>query len=752
MSAAPQIHTPGVVKLQRRDFLKGLFSSGALILAAPLLPRAAQAAASWMPSVYLGVEPDGTVLIVAHRSEMGTGIRTALPMVAADEIGADWKRVRIEQALGDEKYGSQNTDGSCSIRDFYDAVREAGATARTMLERAAASRWNVPPVECKAANHEIVHSASGRKLAFGDLVADASKLAVPAKNELKLRPESEFRYIGKGVPVVDQPEIVVGKGTFGYDVKVPNMLYASIERPPVIGCAVKNVDEAGAKSVKGVVSTQTLDPFTKPYGFKQLGGVAVLADSTWAAMQGRRRLKVEWTSNENAAFESDAFKQQLSQTVRAPQKAARVKGDVDKVLASAQKTHEAEYYVPMLAHAPMEPPAAVAEFKDGKVTASTCTQNPQAVQEAVAGALNIPKADVICHVTLLGGGFGRKSKPDYVVEAALLSKQVGRPVKVSWTREDDLQFDYYHGVAAVYCKAALGANGKPEAWLQRTAFPSLMNLFAADQEYAGDLELGLGFSDLPYDIPNIRAENGKAKAHVRIGWLRSVCNIQHAFAQQSFTGELAHLAGRDPVEYMLDVLGPARTVDFSNQQFKHWNYGKGEDQFPFDTGRLRRVIELVAEKSGWGKRKSGGGHGWGFAAHRSFLTYVATVVEVEFDSQGRVRIPTVHTAVDAGQVIHPDRVVSQFEGAAVFGASAAMLGEMTFAGGRAQQRNFSQYQVSRINDAPRQTHVHLVKSDAPPAGVGEPGVPPMPPAICNAIFAATGKRIRELPLRRSKMA
>jgi isoquinoline 1-oxidoreductase beta subunit len=738
-----------VYRLDRREFLGGLFSAGALVLAAPMALEGAVPA--FMPTVYLGLEPDGTVVIVAHRSEMGTGIRTSLPMVAADELGADWKRVRIEQALGDEKYGSQNTDGSCSIRDFYDALREAGATARMMLERAAAAQWQVPLNECSAVDHEIVHRASGKKAGFGTLVAAAAKQPVPAKADLKLKPASEFKYIGKGVPMADQADIVRGKGTFGYDAKMPGMLYASIERPPVVGGSVKSFDGTAAKAVKGVKDAVVLPTFQKPYGYKQLGGVAVLADNTWAAMEGRKKLQVEWAGGENESFDSDAFRKKMSETVRSPQKAARNKGDVEKAFASAAKTHEAEYYSPLLSHAPMEPPAAVAEFKDGKVTAWAATQNPQAVQEAVSEAMGIPKTDVFCHVTLLGGGFGRKSKPDYVVEAALLSKQVGRPVKVSWTRQDDIKFDYYHACASVYMKAGLNAQGRPEAWLQRVAAPSLMNLYQKDTMVLSPLELGLGFIDVPFDIANLRVENGPAAAHVRIGWLRSVNNIQHAFAIHSFVDELAHLAGRDTVEYAMDLIGPARRVDFSGQGFEHFNYGQKEDKFPLDTGRLRRVIEVAAEKSGWSKNKSAPGHAWGFAAHRSFLCYVATVVEVKVDKDGKLTIPTVHYAIDPGQIIHPDRVISQFQGAAVFATSGALLGEITATGGKVKQANFNNYPVARMNEAPQQVHVHIVPSNEPPGGVGEPGVPTIAPALANAIFAATGKRIRELPLKKTKL-
>ncbi|HWC77972.1 MAG TPA: molybdopterin cofactor-binding domain-containing protein, partial [Blastocatellia bacterium] len=441
----------------------------------------------------------------------------------------------------------------------------------------------------------------------------------------------------------------------------------------------------------------------------------------------------------------------LQETVRAPQKVVRNVGDVQAEFAKGGKVHEAEYYVPHLSHAPMEPPAAVAEFKDGKVVVWAATQNPQAVQDAVASGLGINKKDVECHVTLLGGGFGRKSKPDYVVEAALISKAVGKPVKVVWSREDDIRFDYYHAVAAMYMKAATDEKGKPTAWLQRSAFPTIGSMFSPAANSGQAFELGMGWTDMPFDVPNHRAENGPAKNHVRIGWLRSVANIYHAFAIHSFVDELAQLAKRDSVEYLLDVLGPARKIDLRAQGASYPNYGKPAAQFPVDTGRLRRVIEIAAEKSGWGKKKLAKGRALGIAAHRSFLTYVAAVVEIDVDARGQIRIPRVDFAVDAGRVINPDRVKAQFEGAAVFGASAALFGEISAANGQIKQSNFHDYRVARMNEAPIVTNVHLVPSEDLPAGVGEPGVPPILPAICNAIFAATGKRIRDLPVRKHKL-
>ena len=750
-----------IENVSRRGFLQGALASGVFVLSARFVPEklwAAEgetAAAAFDPTLWMSIAADGTVTIVAHRSEMGCGSRTALPLVVADELDADWSRVKIEQAIGDPRYGDQDTDGSHSVRSNFELMRQVGATGRAMLVSAAAAQWNVAAKDCATEPHFVVHQASGRKLGYGELATAAAKLQVPRKEDLKFKSRSEWRYIGKeSNALFDLPDIVTGQATFGMDATMPGMVYASVEHPPVLGQKIKSYDDSAALKVAGVQKTIVIETVTPPHLFKPLGGVAVIGDNTWATFKGRQALKIEWGESPHSVYNSKPFRKTLEDTSRKPGKVVRNVGDVDAIFAKAgteagtqagTKIVEAEYYTPHLAHVSMEPPVAVAEYRDGKVLAWAPTQNPQAVQETIAGVLGIKKEDVTCHVTLLGGGFGRKSKPDQVAEAAVLSKQLGKPVKVTWTREDDVRFDFFHSVAAMYMKAAVGADGKPTAWLQRTVYPPINSTFDATAVYADD-EMGLGWNNLPFDIPNHRAENGPADYHVRIGWLRSVANIYHAFAIHSFADELAHGAKKDSVEYLLGLIGPDRIVDL-NLKGDEAEDAKG---YPLETARLRRVTEMVAKNSGWGKRPMGKGRGLGIAAHRSFLTYVATVVEVEVDHSGQVHIPNVWTAVDAGTIVSPDNIRNQFEGAAVFGTSLALFGEITATNGAIDQSNFNNFQITRMNRAPGHINVEIVKSDAPPAGVGEPGVPPFTPALCNAVFAATGKRVRELPLAKTK--
>ena len=739
--------------VSRRAFIRGIFPAGALVIGASLLPESLWACAITShagtgtvprPNLFVGIQADDTVWIVASRSEMGTGTGTALPMILADELDADWTKVRIRQADGDPRYGNQDTDGSHSVRSFFDVMRRCGAAARMMLVEAAARQWKVRPAACETEPGVVLHRASGRRLTYGQLASTAAQLQVPDSAQLRLNSKAEWRYIGKDIPDYYLVGLCTGEPLFGIDQHVEGMLYASIERPPVFGGKAKTYDDTAALRAAGVRKVVSIPPFVPPCAHQALGGIAVLADNSWAALRGRQQLNIKWDTGPNAGYDSAQYRDELFVTSRHPGRVIRNVGDVAHEFTKGGKTFEADYYVPLLAHAPMEPPSALADFRDGKVTVWAPTQDPQTAQKAIASELDMPVENVTCHVTRLGGAFGRKAMADFTVEAAYLSRASGRPVKVTWSREDDIKFDYYNAVAAMHLEAALGNGGRPTAWLQRSTFPPITSLFDVDAVYGAPGHLQQGWTDIPFDIPNLRVENGAAKAHVRIGWLRSVANIYHAFAVQTFVDELAHLAGRDPLEYLLELIGPPRILNLDGADYP--NYGASYQSYPIDTSRLRRVLELAAEKSGWAKRRPANRCGWGLAVHRSFVTYVAAVVQVKVSEKGELRILRVDMAVDAGQIVDRQFVTAQFQGAAVFGTSVARSGEITATDGVIDQSNFFDYPVARINEAPFQTNIHIVESDAPPGGVGEPGVPPYVPALCNAIYAATGKRVRNLPL------
>ena len=754
-----------IQNVSRRAFLGAMGAAG-LILVVGCERRASAAGEpkygadsmphGWVdnPLAFVAIGADGTVTITCHRSEMGQGVRTSQPMVLADELEADWRRVRVRQATGDEeRFGNQDTDGSRSMRHFFAPMRRCGAAARNMLEQAAAASWGVPLGEVEAVNHEVIHRPTNRRIGYGELATAASRLPVPARDTLRLKTPSQFRYIGKGeVGLVDGPDIVTGRAVYGIDAGIDpvldGMMFAVVARPPVYGGKVASYDAAATLKVPGVVQVVEIPGTPPPSEFQPLGGIAVIARNTWAAMQGRQALKITWQDGPNAAYDSTAYRATLEQAARAPGEVVRNQGDVAAAMSSAARRVEAEYYIPHMAQAPMEPPAATARIVDGRCEVWTATQAPQATRDRVSKRLGLPFDHVTVNVTLLGGGFGRKSKPDYVVEAALLSRAMnGAPVKVTWTREDDVQHGYYHTVSVERLEAGLDAAGKPVAWLHRSVAPSIASIFGPDSQHEALFERGMGLANVPFLIPNLRVENPAAQAHTRIGWYRSVSNIPHAFAIQSFVAELATAAGRDPKDYLLELLGPARRID-PRTISDSWNYSESPVLYPLDTGRLRRVIETAAQQAGWG-RKLPAGQGLGIAAHYSFVTYVAAVVQVAVNQKGEIAIARIDVALDCGPQVNPDRVRSQIEGACVMGAGNALVSEITFKAGRVEQSNFHDYQVARINVAPRDIRVHLIASsfDAPLGGVGEPGVPPIAPALCNAIFAATGKRIRRLPIR-----
>lgn len=760
MSPLPTDFT--LANLSRRGFLKGVGATGALVLAASWGWQDAFAEDKkfgadgmphgWVddPKVYVSIDADGSVTVTCNRSEMGQGVRTSLSMVVADELEADWALVKVRQAPGDEaRYGNQDTDGSRSMRHWYEPMRRCGAAARTMLEQAAAAQWQVPLAECRAQLHKVVHQPSGRELGYGDLAVAAGALAVPARDSLRLKPASQFRYIGKeATRAIDGQDIVNGRAVYGADVHFEGMLFAVVARPRVYGGKLKSVDDSAALKVPGVIKVIPIESRPLPSEFQPLGGVAVVASNTWAAIKGREALKLEWEDGVNASYNSIDYRKELEAAAHQPGKVVRSTGNLEQALGSADGSLEATYYLPHLAQAPMEPMVAVARFQDGRCEAWAPSQAPQVTRERIAERLGIGFDQVTVNVTLLGGGFGRKSKPDFIIEAAILAKAFpGKAVRVQWTREDDIHNSYFHTVSAEYLKAGLNKDGMPAAWLHRTVAPSITALFAPGMNHEAAFELGMGFTNMAYAIPNVRLENPEAAAHTRVGWYRSVSNIPHGFAIQSFVDELAHKAGEDPLRYQLRLLGPDRQID-PRTLSEEWNYGESPERYPIDTGRLRTVLETAAKAAGWG-RELPKGRGLGLAVHYSFVTYVAAVIEVEVKGDGTLIVHKADIAVDCGPQINPERIRSQFEGACVMGLGNAVLGEISFKDGKVQQDNFHMYEVARMSLAPKEVQVHLVTppGEVPLGGVGEPGVPPIAPALCNAIFAATGKRIRNLPVR-----
>ncbi|MDO6677615.1 molybdopterin cofactor-binding domain-containing protein [Shewanella sp. 4_MG-2023] len=735
-----------VENMSRRGVLK-LFGAvgGGLALGASGLawsPMAMAEGKQAQLNLFIAIGEDNKVYLTCHRSEMGQGIRTGIPQVLADELEADWEQIVVVQGLANEEFGSQNTDGSRSIRKHYQRMRQMGATARVMLEQAAANEWKVAPSQVYAKAGKVHDKSSSKSLSFGDLALAASVLTMPALDSVPLKPASKFTHIGKSPAIVDMDDMISGKAVFGYDINVEGMVYASITRPPVLGSDVASIDDSAARAVAGVLDVIQIPIAKGAPLFQALGGVAVIASNTWSAIQGRKALKVTWTESANSSYDSDADLAQLVTRVGQPGQVIRQLGD-SVTDWNKDNSLSAVYTVPYLTHAMMEPPVAVASVTKEGCELWASTQTPQSTQKNVAGTLGLKDEQVKVNVTLLGGGFGRKSKPDFSVEAAILSKQLNKPVKVSWSREDEIQNGYYHAISAQYYQAKLDSNKVPQALLARSGFPSISSTFAEGVDMPSAGELDLGFSDMPFNLPQIQLESVKATAHSRIGWMRSVCNIQHGFGIGSFVDELAVNAGKPCIAMWRELLGTPRYEKLENQIVKYGNYGETLDDFPIDIGRFLGVIDAV-EKAMAKHPKVKDGQGWGFAVHRSFVSYVAvaTLVEVNGDN---LKVLKSIAAIDAGTVVNPDRAHSQTEGAVIFGLSLAMMGEISYKDGKVEQSNFHNYRLLRMGQSP-EIETIVVASSEKPAGVGEPGVPPVAPSLTNAIFAATGKRYRDLPL------
>jgi isoquinoline 1-oxidoreductase subunit beta len=678
------------------------------------------------PNAFIHIAPNGDTLIYCGRCEMGQGISTALPAAVADELEADWARVTIKQADGDEeKYGSQATGGSASIRTMYIPMREAGAAAKEMLIAAAAKVWATDVNNCKADKHFVINTLNQQKLSYGELASLAADMPVPAQPKLKTK--GQYKYIGKDLARHNQGDIVVGKLTYGVDTKLPGLKYAAMTHCPVLGGKLKSVtNKEQALQMAGVLDVVEIPRFNVPFG--SIGGVAVVADNTWTAQQALKQLKIEWDLGKNKDYDTQAYKAMLVNNVENPAQLVAERGELKKAFAQAAQVVKATYTGGHLSHSPMEPNASVVWVQDGSCEVWAATQSPGDIQSTLAQYLKRDPKDILVHVTMAGGAFGRKFKCDYVHEAAVLSQRVKAPVQLIWSREEDMRTGYYHSINAQHIEAALDAEGNVSGWMHRVAFPPIASLFNPAQDRATDDDVSV-VADHPFGIANLRSESGAAPAHTRIGWYRAVYAIFYGFAFGAFADELAHLSKQD-------------TLAFLNRIYDNNQDPKQAEQ----VRRSKGVLALAAEKSGWASRGDlPSNQGLGIAVHYSFNTYAAMAVLVEVNGED-IKVLEVHAAIDCGQVLNVDGATAQMEGAVVMGMSYSLRTEIVFKNGAVQNGNFHQYPVLRINEMPK-VHAYFVESDAPATGLGEPGLGPFAPALSNAVFAASGKRYRDLPFK-----
>jgi isoquinoline 1-oxidoreductase beta subunit len=732
--------------LSRREFIRvtalaggglalGFYLDGGTVASAQTPATALDnTARAFTPNAFIRITPDGLVTIIAKNPEAGQGVKTSLPMIVAEELGADFSKVKIESGMLDPQLGPQFAGGSLSTPMNYDLLRRAGAVARTMLVQAAAQTWDVPVSECAVEKSCVIHRSTGRILTFGELATKAARLPLPDEKTVALKNPGDFKLLGSRVGGVDNPAIVTGRPLFGLDQKFAGMGYAVYLKCPVFGGKVASANLAQLKAMPGVRDAFVLEGTTDYYGL--MPGVAIVADSTWAAFKARQSLRVEWTEGPAAADSTTAYAAEAARLAAQPGKVLHNDGDITAALATAAHVVEAGYSYPYIHHATLEPMNATARpTEDGGMEILAPTQTPGDAQEVAAKVLNVPREKIKVRFTRMGGGFGRRLSNDYVAEAAAIAAKTGRPVKLTWTREDDMQHGHYRPCGWHNLKAGVDAQGNLTAWHNHFVTVGL----------GGTEQPGRAASISPVEfpgrfVPNYRFEQSILNTNVPTSWLRAPGSNALAFVFQSFIDELAHAAGQDPLAFRLNLLGADRKVA-----------GEGKNDPPYNTGRMKDVLRLVAEKAGWGGRLERGS-GRGLAFHFSHQGYVAEVAEVSVTRDGTLKVHRVTVAVDAGPIVNLSGAENQVQGSVIDGLSAAWLQEITLEHGRVAQGNYNDYPLLRINDAPARVDVHFIQSQNPPTGLGEPALPPLPPALCNAIFAATGRRIRQLPVSKSDLS